>query len=324
MKMETTACKIAGDRFNGDCRMTYQELLQYGRQTLHEAGIPDADLDARYLLEWVSGKSHSYILLHLNDELDEWNKTGDADGGTAAYRQAVECRSKHIPLQQITHEQIFMGYPFYVNEYVLIPRQDTEILVETALNKIKQSDGYAPAYSLERTSVKTIRILDLCCGSGCIGISLALLLHNIGYECSLTLADLSEDALKVAERNAGALDCPAEIIQGDLFENVKQTYSVIVCNPPYIRTEEIDRLMPEVKDHEPYMALDGRQDGLYYYRKIMQEIDDYIEDDGYVFFEIGFDQAEDLREIFVEHGYDEIQVQQDLAGLDRVVSARRS
>lgn len=294
--------------------MTYHEMLQYGRQTLENAGIDDAALDARYLLEWISGYSHADLILMAPKPVEETI--------VQRYQQVVERRAYHIPLQHITHEQSFMGYSFYVNEHVLIPRQDTEILVETAYHKIREE--YRVECKPGQTAIspdKSIRILDLCCGSGCIGISLAKMLQTIGYSVDLTLADLSEEALKVAKQNADRLDCKAVLVQGDLFENIESSYQILVSNPPYIRTGDIPELMQEVKEHEPYMALDGRTDGLYYYRRIVEKLADYIEDDGYVFFEIGFDQAEDLRKIFVEHGFQNMKVQKDLTGHDRVVYA---
>ncbi|MBQ8983348.1 MAG: peptide chain release factor N(5)-glutamine methyltransferase [Lachnospiraceae bacterium] len=296
--------------------MTYQELLQYGILLLQEHQVPDAALDARYLLEWAADKTHAELLLCMKDSAEEKI--------VSSFTQAIDKRSRRIPLQQITHEQMFMGYVFYVNEHVLVPRQDTEIVVETAYNTILKKYGSNGPHASGRPSDEPIRILDLCCGSGCIGISLAKMLQNKGYEVLLTLADLSEKALEAAAENTRRLACPAVLVQGDLFENVRQCFSVIVSNPPYIRTDAIRELMPEVRDHEPYLALDGKEDGLYFYRKIMQKIDDYIEDDGYVFFEIGFDQAEDLRKIFIEQTYEEIQICKDLTGHDRVAYARHS
>lgn len=283
--------------------MTYHELLQYGRKILEDAGVEDAGLDARYLLEWISGCSHADLILMAAKPAEE--------STVHRYQQVVEQRASHIPLQHITHEQSFMGYSFYVNEHVLIPRQDTEILVETAYHTIqKHYSALSPTH---------LRILDLCCGSGCIGISLTKMLQTIGYSVELTLADLSEEALKVAKQNADRLDCKAVLVQGDLFDNIEPSYQILVSNPPYIRTGDIPELMQEVKDHEPYMALDGKADGLYFYRRMVEKLTDYIEDDGYVFFEIGFDQAEDLRKIFVEHGFQNMKVKKDLTGHDRVV-----
>lgn len=285
--------------------MKLQELLQYGNQILMDADIADSVLDARYLLEWVLQQSHAYLLLHGMEEA--------AGEQVQKYQDAIELRRQHIPLQYITHEQEFMGYSFYVNEHVLIPRQDTEVLVEAVIRHITEHKG--------KLSDRTIRILDLCCGSGCIGISLKKLLQKKRIDADLTLSDISKEAITVTERNAEALQSEVKVVESDLFERIPGRYDVIVSNPPYIPSRVVDTLMPEVREHEPRLALDGAEDGLRFYRRIITEAVNYLGDEGYVFFEIGFDQAEDIRKILVEEGYDMITVIQDLAGLDRVVAA---
>ena len=279
--------------------MTIQELLQTGKLILQNAGISDAVFDARYLLEWVLNESHAYLLLHGTDEVKDSLKD--------RYMEALRKREQHVPLQYITNEQEFMGYSFYVDERVLIPRQDTEVLVEAVLQHIKQYQGQCED------------ILDMCCGSGCIGLSIAKYLADHGMSSIVALSDLSEGALEVTRKNAERLDLQVAIVQGDLFQNVKGRYDILVSNPPYIPSKVVDELMPEVREHEPRMALDGEADGLSFYRRIIREAVNYIKEDGYVFFEIGFDQAEDLREIFVEHGFQNMKVQKDLTGHDRVV-----
>lgn len=288
--------------------MKLQELLQYGNQILMDADIADSALDARYLLEWVLQQPHAYLLLHGMDEV--------SGNQVQKYQDVIELRRQHVPLQYITHEQEFMGYSFYVNEHVLIPRQDTEILVEAVIQHVVEHE--------EKQSNGTIRILDLCCGSGCIGISLKKLLPNKGVDAKITLSDISEEARKVAIRNAEALQSDVTILKSDLFEHITGSYDIIVSNPPYIPSRVIDTLMPEVREHEPRHALDGAEDGLMFYRRIIKEAPNYLEDEGYVFFEIGFNQAEDIRKILVDEGYDAIRVIQDLAGLNRVVSACKS
>lgn len=285
--------------------MKLQELLQYGNQILKAAGIAEFALDARYLLEWALQQPHAYLLMHGMDEA--------AEEQVQKYQSAVELRRKHIPLQYITHAQEFMGYSFYVNEHVLIPRQDTEVLVETVIQQVmKHGDLCADG---------RIRILDLCCGSGCIGISLKKLLQAKGIAAEVTLSDISPEALKVASRNAEVLQCDVTIVEGDLFAGIRGQYDIIVSNPPYIPSRVVDTLMPEVRYHEPRLALDGAEDGLRFYRRIIKEAVNYLEDEGYVFFEIGFNQAEDIRKILVDAGYDRIKVNRDLVGLDRVIEA---
>ena len=222
------------------------------------------------------------------------------------YRRDIETRAQRIPLQHITGEQEFMGLDFKVNEHVLIPRQDTETLVEEALKKIRPG----------------MQILDMCTGSGCILESILKFAERKGISVSGTGCDISEEALKVAKENDSRLQTGAVFIQGNLFENIAETYDVIVSNPPYIRTEEISRLEDEVRLHDPWIALDGKEDGLYFYRLIVKESVKHIKKGGYLLFETGFDQGKDVSALLEEQGYEEIQVKKDLAGLDRVVMGR--
>ena len=183
---------------------------------------------------------------------------------------------------------------------MLIPRQDTECLVEQVL-------PFCPGK----------KVLDLCTGSGCIGISLAVL----GGPAAVVLADVSGEALKVAEKNAENHGVKPVFCQGDLFENVPaDLFDVIVSNPPYIASEEIQKLMPEVQDHEPVLALDGREDGLYFYRKIIELSSSYLADQGMLAFEIGYDQGESVAELMRKKGFQQVEVKKDLAGLDRIVT----
>lgn len=283
--------------------MKLQELLFYGKQILTEAEVPDADLDARYLLEWLLGCTHSYLLLHGAEDAKE--------DLVLQYKEYITMRKEHMPLQYITHEQEFMGYNFYVNENVLIPRQDTEVLVEAVYKHI-----LAHHYG-------TVRIHDMCCGSGCIGISLNKMLNKAGVLSRVSVSDISKEALEVTAKNAKLLQSDITMIESDLFENLTGRYHIIVSNPPYIPSKVVDTLMPEVREHEPRLALDGEEDGLKYYRQIIDKAAEYLEDEGYVFFEIGSDQAEDLRKILVEAEYSDITVIQDLAGLDRVIYAKK-
>ena len=229
------------------------------------------------------------------------------------YDKCIEVRSRRVPLQHITGEQEFMGLSFHVNEDVLIPRQDTEILVETALELL---DREKDVFQRERG---TIRLLDLCTGSGCILLSV---LHYAKCRMEGTGSDLSTRALTVAEGNAQRLGIAAEFIESDLFNDISGRFSMILSNPPYIRSSEIAGLQDEVRLYDPIEALDGRADGLYFYRRIIAESPAYLEDGGYLLFEIGHDQAADVTEMLRRQGFDEIRVKKDLAGLDRVVYGR--
>lgn len=283
--------------------MTVQELWKEGKQELSDAGIQDAELDSRYLLEWAMKQSYSFLLLNPDYEADR--------EAVQTYRHGILMRKNHKPLQYITGEQDFMGFSFRVNSHVLIPRQDTEILVETVLKELKK---------LAKEEKKDYKILDMCCGSGCIGLSIWKLLEQ---KWKVVLSDVSREALAVAKENARRLEAKVEFIESDLFHNIHETYHVIVSNPPYIPSRVVDTLMPEVREQEPRLALDGKEDGLYFYRKIVEQMKEHLEDEGCIFFEIGFDQAEDVRQILVDAGLKQITVIQDLSGLDRVVYARK-
>lgn len=276
--------------------MTYRECYEQGCRTLQAAGIEEAALDARLLLEAVCGTDRNDLLVHGEQPV--------APEAEEKYFGWIGKRAGRIPLQQLTGEQDFMGLTFNVNEHVLIPRQDTEILVEEVLKELH--DG--------------MRILDMCTGSGCILLSL---LHY-SNDCEGLGVDLSAEALKVAGRNVLKVLTPekaehAHFLQSDLFEKVEGKFEIIVSNPPYIASAEVDRLMPEVRDHEPRMALDGTEDGLEFYRRIIAEAGQYLVSSGMLFFEIGYDQGQAVSELMREHGYREVQVVQDYAGLDRVV-----
>lgn len=275
--------------------MTLEKTLANGRQILAEAGIAEAALDAWYLLEYIGKFDRSYFYLHYQDEIEEEQ--------LQEYLTLVKKRAERVPLQYITGEQEFMGLEFKVNSSVLIPRQDTEILVETVLG-VLQPD---------------MRVLDLCTGSGCILISL---LHY-AKEIVGVGSDVSKQALITAKENAKANEVEAEWVRSDLFANLTGTFDVIVSNPPYIPTREIETLMPEVRDFEPVEALDGKEDGLFYYGKILAESGNFLNPGGYLIFEIGHDQGEAVSILMKQAGYDQIRVIRDLSGLNRVVCGRK-
>ena len=271
--------------------MQYQKLYRMGKDRLTEAKIPEAELDARLLLEEVCGTDRNDLLVHGDKEIPPEQ--------CDRYVEYIQRRQKREPLQQITGYQEFMGLRFKVTPDVLIPRQDTEILVEEVMRYLH--DG--------------MHILDMCTGSGCILLSLL----KYSNDCEGTGCDISEKALKVAEENAEMLSLNASFVQSNLFENISGKYEFIVSNPPYIPTGVIPTLMEEVRDHEPVSALDGREDGLYFYREIVEKAGEYLYPGGMLFFEIGYDQAEKVSSLMRQAGYQEVTVCKDLAGLDRVV-----
>ena len=293
---------------------SYEELYRLGKGELESAGISEAELDARLLLEHVCGTNRNDLLVHGDREV--------AAAEQNVYERLLAGRKERIPLQQLTGRQEFMGLEFAVNEHVLIPRQDTEILVEEVLRNLY--DG--------------MRILDLCTGSGCILISL---LHY-SNDCEGVGTDISAEALDVARQNAQKLlgiqagagdvltfhgteesaenrDGRISFIQGDLFEKVEGKFDIIVSNPPYICRNVIETLMPEVREHEPLLALDGGEDGISFYRRIMEECGSYLCGGGMLFLEIGYDQAADVRKLMEDAGFLEVSVVTDYGGQDRVV-----
>lgn len=271
---------------------TLRNLYDQGTRMLQSAGIEESALDAWYLLEYVTGIGRAVYYGSPDREV--------VPQEAERYLEFIQKRSSRIPLQHITGEQEFMGLSFQVNEHVLIPRQDTETLVEEALRIVRPG----------------MKVLDLCTGSGCIIISLLKFCPGLLGEGS----DISEEALEVARENAEKLKADARFFQSDLLDSVEEKYDVIVSNPPYIRTEVIDSLQDEVRLHDPWIALDGKEDGLYFYRRIIADSPRVLKKKGRLLFEIGCDQGSAVAEMMKIHGYSEIQIKKDLAGLDRVVS----
>ena len=348
----------------------WADVLNYGKKILKNAGIVEADLDAWYLFEQIFGISRAQYFMCAREniagstaqKMTAQEQTGNSleskntldcvelwlKEKMSAYENTLEKRASRIPLQQILGQQEFMGLTFFVNEHVLIPRQDTETLVELVLNEQKD---------------KNISILDMCTGSGCIAVSLKKL---GGYAC-VEGADISEEALKVAKRNSeeilensdvnnDAVSSRTEQIQNctnltnnqnkqdnseermvsevrtvpqtgvifrrsDMFSAFPETerFNVIVSNPPYIPSAVIEELEPEVRDHEPRGALDGTADGLYFYRILAEECAKHLTPGGHVYFEIGYDQGAAVKELLDIHGFKDTRVIQDLTGKDRVV-----
>lgn len=274
---------------------TYAKLLEEGKKTLETAGILEAELDAWYLLSDTISIDRTKFLVDRNDP-----KELDYDL-LEQYRSRLKKRAMRIPLQHILGIQEFMGIEFLVNGKVLIPRQDTEVLVEEVL---KEKGG---------------TVLDLCTGSGCIAVSLA----KLGHFQQVDAADISVDALDIAKENAKRAGVQVRFYQGNLFETITQKYDIIVSNPPYIPKEVIETLEPEVKKYEPYQALYGPNHGLYFYETISKFAVDFLNSDGKIFYEIGYDQAEAVCAILERNKYKEIEVIADLSGKNRVVKARK-
>lgn len=302
--------RTQSERISRQAVMSLYEALQRGERYLQDCGIEDAAVDAWLLLEYVTGINRTRFLLE--------RKSCMPLSQQETYFELIEKRGTHIPLQHLTGVQEFMGFSFQVNEHVLIPRQDTELLVEEALKRLKSG----------------MHLLDLCTGSGCIAVSLALLAdksikrfqtvektQQSQKDCSIRVdaSDISADALCVAEKNVAALEAPVQLIHSDLFEQITEMYDMIVSNPPYIRTAVIGELAEEVKSHDPFLALDGKEDGLYFYRRIVEKSPEYLKNGGYLLFEIGHDQGQEVSTLMRARGFEQVQVYQDLAGLDRVV-----
>ena len=282
--------------------MNYKEIYLWGRDELEKAGIGEFELDARLLLEHICHTNRNTLLVHGDREVavEEEKK----------YREAIALRNSRIPLQHITGVQEFMGLEFKVNRHVLCPRQDTECLVEEVMRYLHDGN----------------RILDMCTGSGCILLSL---LHYSNH-CSGIGADISKEALAVASENVSAIasmkrpnpwdENTVKLIHSDLFSKVpEEKFDIIVSNPPYIASAVIPTLMEEVREHEPMSALDGREDGLFFYRKIVAESRNYLAKEGMLFLEIGYDQGQAVSDMMKDAGYQEVTLVKDFAGLDRVV-----
>ena len=279
--------------------MTYSELFEKSVIQLKNASIEEASSDVTLLFDYILGVDRAFMFMNGNDIVP--------DDACDKLLNAVSIREKRVPLQHITGFQNFMGLEFKVSKDVLVPRFDTECLVEEAMLVTNDND----------------KVLDICTGSGCIIISLMNYKNGIeGYG-----ADISKEALNLANENAERLckpDNKPQFILSDLFEGVNHTdFDVIVSNPPYIKTSDIETLMSEVKDYDPYIALDGGEDGLLFYREIALKAPDYLKKGGYLLVEIGFDEGDAVKELLIQNGFDCVKIIKDLSGCDRVVSGRK-
>lgn len=312
---------------------TIQELLDIGKEKLESTGNEYAKYERKVLLEDVLRCNYMFMLMNPDEQVSLEQE--------AEYLRMIEERCKHYPLQYLLGYAHFMDYTFAVNENVLIPRNDTEILVETAneiLGGVVQNRVSTDGASVEsdrtvtdnvRVSLegvvadisdcggmqRTYKVLDLCCGSGCIGISLKLYHKDI----DLTLSDVSKDALEVTKQNLERHEVQAKVICDSLFAGITEKMDMIVSNPPYIESRVIDTLMPEVKDYEPMLALDGGETGLDFYNQIIEEAPSHLNYGGWLLFEIGHNQGEAVHKKMTELGFKDVQVKKDYAGLDRVV-----
>ena len=272
--------------------MKYSKLYEFGCLQLKAADISDWKTDARLLLEFACGTDFNFLYTNPDFEVTNDKET--------LYKEYIDKRLTHVPVQHITGTQCFMGLDFKVTPDVLVPRPDTEILVEEVLKDLH--DG--------------MRILDMCTGSGCILLSLL----KYSNDCTGQGVDISPEALKVARENADSLEISsAEFIESDLFQNVSGKFDILVSNPPYIKTSEIKTLMPEVSIHDPYIALDGHEDGVYFYKKILETSPEFLNRGSLIAFEIGNDEGEAVSKLMEEAGLKNIEVIKDYGGNDRVV-----
>ena len=275
-----------------------RDIIKKAEEKLKEAGVVDFAVDSWLLAEFVFKINRTGF--YMDPMMTVSKERADK------YMELVGIRASKIPLQHITGSQEFMGLDFKVNEDVLIPRQDTELLVENAITYIKSVKG-------------NVDVLDMCTGSGCIAISIDKLCDN----AQVVGADISKKALEIAEINNKENSAGVDFIESDLFENIKECFDVIVSNPPYIESEKIEKLMPEVRDFEPRIALDGTKDGLEFYRNICNNLSRYLKEQGAVFFEIGYNQGRSVSKILNEQGFEKVKIIKDYSQNDRVVFALR-
>ena len=287
-------------------------LVKEGEYQLSKAFCMDPKIDAQELYCYLTGLDKVSLFLKAEEEVDPETEE--------KYMELIRRRAERIPLQHITGVQEFMGYTFKVNPHVLIPRQDTETLVTEAAKTIQSTPREKLSFFEKLKGCKEWDVLDLCCGSGAVGISLAKICSNV----KVTATDISAEAVETAEANAEDLRVKVRFLTGDMFEPVKgRKFDMIVSNPPYIRTNMISILQEEVKDHEPLNALDGGRDGLDFYRTIVEKAADFLKPEGFLLMEIGHDQGEDLRKMLKDSGkYSPAVVIKDLPGRDRVVKCK--
>ena len=273
------------------------DIIKMGEKQLVDAGIPEAKQQAEQIYCLMKNLDKMKFFMYWSKEAGELESEN--------YFNLIAQRAKRKPMQLIFGETNFMGYPFKVKENVLIPRMDTEAVVEEAIKIAENKDS----------------ILDLCCGSGIIGISMMKFGMENKKVFKVTSVDISDDAIALTGENAALNGVKTEILKSDLFEGVKKKrYDMIISNPPYIRSDVIPALDAEVKDYDPLNALDGGADGLDFYKKIVEEAPKHLKKGGRIVFEIGHDQGIAVAELLKSSGYfEEIEITKDLAGRDRAV-----
>lgn len=277
--------------------MTVKEALETASRKLKKNNIENSINEAKYLLKYLLKKDDVFFITDLNYELtdDEINE----------YEKLINKRCSHVPFSYITGIKEFMGLDFYVDEETLIPRPETEIIVE---------------YMIEHFKAIPMDILEIGVGSGCISISIAKCLENV----NILGVDINEKALVTANKNIKEHNVQDRVkfIKSDIYENVEGKFDIIISNPPYIRKDIIDTLEDDVKKYEPILALDGGEDGLYFYREIINNASKYLNEGGHIIFEIGYDQGEEVKDLLIQNNFADIEIIKDLAGFDRTVAGR--
>ncbi len=275
--------------------MKIKELIEYGKNTLNKNEVQDSSIISRILAEYILNFNRQEIIANLDKEVKEEQRV--------RYYLALIEIIQGMPIQYITNKQEFMKLDFYVDENVLIPQPDTEILVEKAIEEAKK--------------IENVEILDMCTGSGCIGISIAKNIEN----AKVTLVDISKNAIEIAKKNAlrNKVESQLTFIQSNMFEKVEKKFDIIVSNPPYIKTDVIPKLDKQVQN-EPHIALDGGKDGLKFYKIIIEKAKKYLKENGKLILEIGYDQKEEVENLIKQSGqYKKIEVIKDLSQNDRVI-----
>lgn len=278
--------------------MRIEEAINLGKENLKKENIEDALLKTRLLLCYILDKPKEYLIINNKESLSKEQEE--------IFLEYLEKLKSGHPLQHITHKQFFRNCELYVDENVLIPRPDTEVLVEEVVKLARKVDASS--------------ILDLCTGSGAIGIALSK-----ETNAEIVATDISKKALEIAEKNSKLNKAEVKFIQGNLFENIpkENKFDIIVSNPPYIETKTIETLSEEVKK-EPKLALDGGIDGLYFYREIAKQAISFLKINGYLALEIGYNQKTLVTKILLENNFMEISTIKDFSGNDRVIIAKSS
>ena len=292
--------------------MKLNELLKDGIYVLKESNIEECNLKARLLLCHLLGQSKEYLMINDAEEIDTETQI--------AYYSLLDRLTSGEPLQYITGHQEFMGLDFLVNQNVLIPQPDTEILVQAVIKYLEHNCGKENVKlfeNLEKRKINKPKILDLCTGSGAIAISLV---KNCPNDVEVVASDVSHGALEVAQMNCKKNSAKVKLVESNLFETIEEKFDVIVSNPPYVETDVISELSMDVQN-EPHLALDGGKDGLDFYRKIAKEAEQYLTEEGMIFLEIGYNQKEEVTEILEKNRFKNIICLQDFAGNDRVIIA---